>query len=144
VHRCRIIPLVSKAFRRVHNKYPPQRETLELTRPITRATVIWFRKIASSLKSLEVHQILGGQGCLSQMLTFAAITAPNLEKLKIDWIKDRSGALLSSISFLSQLKKLTINDLEFPEKGGLTDLQSLSGLQSLEVNTEHLNYPLIT
>jgi len=82
VHRCRVIPLVSQAFRCVHNDYPPQRKALKLEHPITRGMIVWFNKTASSLERLEVDLRGDVPGCLSQMLAMAAITAPNLDDLK--------------------------------------------------------------
>jgi len=142
VHRCRVIPLVSQAFRCVHNDYPPQRKALKLEHPITRGMIVWFNKTASSLERLEVDLRGDVPGCLSQMLAMAAITAPNLDDLKVCTVCD-DGALLSSISLLSQIKKLSIGDLAFPKKGGLADLQNLSGLQSLEVDPLSPSEPYI-
>lgn len=77
-------------------------------------------------------------GCLSQMLAMAAMNAPNLVSLKVCTVHDE-GALLSSISLLSQIKKLSIEDLQFPKEGRLASFQNLSGLRSLEVDPRTLH-----
>lgn len=93
--------------------------------------VMWSMKIAGNLKKLEVRVDHLRPGMLPQMLSMAAIFAPNLQRLII-----YSGAdqpVMHSLAFLSQIKELTLDDWKFPEDNVASGIKGLSGLRSLEV-----------
>jgi hypothetical protein len=106
VYRCKVIPLVSREFYRIHNDYPPQRKVwlnFELVKP---PVITWFLKIAPSVETMNVFVWDEWSGLLPQMLATAAIAAPKLRELHVrsvngDWV---GAPILDTLSLLSQIK----------------------------------------
>jgi len=99
---------------------------------VTQPMASWFVKIALSVEKLEFSWVGQETGLLSQLLAMAAIAAPNLRELSIcqDW---RLGAVLDSVAFLSQIKRLRISRFWMWESENWAAVQRLSGLRSLQV-----------
>lgn len=105
-----------------------------MNRMVTKPMIGWFLKIAPSVEELIIDYD-DQEGVLAQMLAMAAIAAPKLQRL---WIyRKKSGgigsAVLNSLAFLYQIKKLDLINLGFPKQENVATMQRLSGLRSLQV-----------
>jgi len=79
-------------------------------------------------------------GLLPEMLTMAAVKAPNLEELTIYNLRGFSGKVLGSVGLLGQIKRLGLGYLELHEGCHVQEIQCLTGLQNLEVGFIQLHY----
>jgi hypothetical protein len=132
VYRCRVIPLVNKHWRDVHQDFPPVRKNFTITGlPVESSHVIWFLKIAKNVSALVVTDEFNSHlpaGFLPQLLTAAAISAPRLTNLSLPL---RDGPVLHSLSMLRQLTHLSLNECWL---SGSNNMELLVGLSSLKVN----------
>jgi len=140
--RCRVIPLVSRAFRHAHDDHLPHPKAWAVTRQIDPSMVGWFRKIAASLEEVIVlgpHYSSSGLVLLPAMLAMAAMAAPNLRHLTIGghW---GDIPVMHSLVFLSQVKELTLQGWAFNADTDGMEMERLSGLRSLEVRDSLLQY----
>jgi hypothetical protein len=117
---------VSSRFRQIHLDYPPHRKKWKIVRDFDKSLVEWFMHIAGRIEILKVH---GDSYFLPQML-MAAVGAPNLQRL---CIRNIDSPVLHSLSFLSQIRELSLNLWHFPEGSDGAGMQCLTGLQSLTV-----------
>jgi len=136
VHRCRVIPLVSQEFRRIHNANPPPRKIWDIDRPITQPMVNWLVRIAGSLEELKIRTGTPTPAPFSiyrRMFHAAAAEMPNLQHMQI-CIQQSIGHTLHMVRNLRQIKSLTLQIEKFSGEVDIEDIAFLAGLQSLEVH----------
>ena len=146
--RCDAIPLVSREWNSIHKAYPPCHIDWKVSEYVSRPLLLYFDSIASSLESLRIvlwacnADKSKGPGLVLQMLTIAAVRAPQLRTLVIDDADDETEnaaatlplcELLDSLAMFSQLERLTMHGFVLPEDGSITQFKGLAGLRSLKV-----------
>jgi len=115
--------------------HPPVCKYWYIDQLVDVSMVAWFLKIAGTLEDLQLavspeHE----EGFLAQMLAMAAIAAANLRELVI--YNHTSSGTVHSLVFLSQIQDLHLEGWHFPGTGLVTEMQCLTGLQSLKVGIQ--------
>jgi hypothetical protein len=146
VRRCQTFPLVCKDFNRIHKVVPPRRKefSFPIGPPITAPGVEWCLTIAQSLEKLELNPVDDCFSLLGDMLREMAARAPSLHRLilvgrRYAWCGTGRGStlpVLCGVGHLTQLQSLEFSHWQFPQSGFDTQLQSLTGLHSLEVGPQ--------
>ena len=145
VHRCRVIPVISKRMLQIHKQHPSTRTNYgirsrfrnqeELPGPfITLPMVKWLGQLCGTLESLTVDKRGGAMqaGMLPQLL-MAARDATKLRSIRMLSCPIEM-ADLCSLALLSQLRHLTLEKCPLSVDGPqMYGLQCLSSLQSLQV-----------
>lgn len=130
-----MVPLVSKTCLGIHEAHPPRRKHLDIpvldVGAFTRPLGAFLLSIATHLENLSVTVGNLPLGTLPQLLT-AATHAPNLNELRIEGPSETWGPIFNSLYFLSRIKVLHLKEWWFPENGGVTEMECIAGLQSLE------------
>jgi len=101
----------------------------------------WFLKTAGAVERLQAACIYADPNSkpdhLPQMLTMAAVLAPNLASLRIH-VGSQSLPVLHSLASLTNIKELCLMAWVFPVDNDVTGMELLIGLSSLEVGIFNL------
>ena len=121
--------------------------------PITPAKLSQFRWLARDVEALVVYDAmkmrchLGDDdnsgydeaahdrvvGMLPELLALAATDSPSLKALHLTGIQQCTGVVVESCASLTRMAKLYLGNMQLGPNGGVTQIQCLTSLQTLEV-----------